>query len=817
MLINNYCSIYAQTNDSIVKSVDTISKSSLEYKIDYKADDSTKIAFKEGVIYLYGNASVAYDDVTITANYIEFRYQENLVVAKYTLDSLGNKVGKPILSEGGENFEMDEIRYNTETRKGVIFNVVTEQAEGFLHSEKIKKHDNDHIHVSKGKYTTCDKPEPHYHFRLSRAVVIPDDKIVSGPLFMKIGKMPTPLALPFGYFPNKKGGTNGIIIPEFGEVAQWGFSLSNGGYYHKFSEKLDMQLIGTIFSGGSWGLGNITRYNTKYKYSGESKFTYNLFKNGLKGTPEYNENKEFSIQWNHRQDAAMRPGTSFSANVNISSRDNFRNSINLDPNNYLSNTFQSNIAYGKSWSGKPYNLSINLRHAQNNISKIVNATLPEATFNVNRFYPLASLRKVKTGNKKFYENIGVSWSSVAKNDITIADSLIDLNNLGLLSNNMRNGMRHNLVVNAPVKILKNFTFNAGGNFTDRWYLQTIQQSWNTEINNVAIDTVTGFSRNWDYNLNASLTTTMYGTYGFAKFLQGKRKAKVRHVISPNFGYSYRPDFDYEKSYFNPNTNTEVNYSPYTIGIFGQAPTGESGSVNFNLVNSLELKMKDLKNSDEEEEVFKKVSILENLTFGSSYDIARDSLNFSNLNIAGRTNLFKIITLNFSGQVDPYIYENGIKINKLQIDETGKIGNLMFGNTAVGFNLRNNSKAAQRNFASMWNANISYSFDYRRSITASIDTAFTTNSVRFDGNIDITKKWRLGVITNYDLALKDLSFTQINLYRDLHCWEATFEWVPFGPQKRYMFRINIKASVLEDLKLERRRNIYNSSLFTREND
>lgn len=799
MLINNFCSIYAQE-------VDTIRNSSLEAPIFYSSKDSTKINFKEGIIYLYGDAKVDYDDVSIKANYIEYKYNESLVVAKYTLDSVGNKIGKPVFTDGTDNFEMDEIRYNTDTKKGVIFNVVTEQAEGFLHSEKIKKHENEQIHVYKGKYTTCDNPNPHYEFRLSKAVVIPEDKIVSGPLYVRFRKIPTPLVLPFGYFPNKKEGTNGIIIPQFGSSELYGFSLMNGGYYRKFSDKLDMQFIGNIYSKGSWGLGVLTRYKVNYKYSGDLNLTYDLFKESYKEFPNYKETKNFFVTWNHIQEASKRPNTRFSASVNAGALDNFRNNQTLNTNNYLTNNFQSNIAYGKSWRGKPYNLSVNLRHNQNNQTHIVNASLPEISFNVNRFYPLAGLRKIKTGNKKFYENIGVTWTSVAKNDITIADSLIDINNLGALSNKLRNGIKHTLAINAPVKILKNFTFNAGANFTDRMYLQTLEKSWDSQINKEVRDTIQGFANNYDYNLNASLTTTFYGTYGFAKFLQGERKTKIRHVISPNISYTYRPDFGTNTSYFNSVTGQYVNYSPFEIGIFGQSPTGESGAVSFNLINSLEMKQKDLKNSDEEDEQFKKIKLIENLTLGSNYDIAKDSLNFSNISIAGRTSLFKIFTVNFGAQVDPYKYTDGVKINQLLFNDGGKIGSLMYANSAIGINLHNKPEAAKRDLASFWNALISYSYDYRRNITSILDTAITTNSIRFDGKIDITKKWKLGVTTNYDFALKDISFTQFSLYRDLHCWEAAAELVPFGPLKRYMIRINIKASIFEDAKFERRRNI-----------
>lgn len=810
LLINNIHSTYAQDKDST--SIENPKKSSLEHPVDYNAEDSTIIDFKNEIIFLYKNAYVTYDDIDIQADYIEFRFGENLVIAKYVVDSLGEKSGRPVFTEGGESYTMDEIRYNTTTKKGVIFNVVTEQSEGYIHSEKIKKQHNEQIHLRKGKYTTCDKENPHFHFRLSKAVVIPNDKIVSGPLNLYLGKVPTPLGLPFGFFPNQKDGTNGLILPEFGNNDRYGFSLTNGGYYHKFGEKMDVSLLANIYSKGSWGLSAITRYSSRYKYNGNFDISYNNLREGIKETASFIQQNQFFVKWSHNQDSKSKPGTRFSASVNAGSSDFNQSGLNFNTNDYLTNTFQSNISYGKSWKGKPYNLSLNLRHQQNTQTKIINLTLPEATFNLNRIDPLDIFRKNKVGSKKV--NLGFTFSSTMKNDLTIADSLLNLNNLSPIQSKFRNGIKHTASLNAPIKLFKVFTFNTGVSFTDRMYLQTINKSYDSELGQHITDTIQGFANNFDYNLNSSLSTTFYGMYGFAGPLKGKRDAKIRHVLSPSAAFTYRPDFGTEVIYTDDSGN-EFSYSPFDIGIFGKSSSGESGIASFSLVNSLEMKIKNLRDSSGTGEEYKKVKLLENLTIRSGYDIMKDSFNLSNYQITARTTLFKILSLNLNQlSVDPYFYDNGRRTRTTELSKSGKIGTLTNISSAIGltFKSRNKTEDDGGKFFNPWDARISYNFFLNRQISEIQDTTLLTNTISLDGGINITKAWRFDTNLHYDHQEREIAFVEFNIYRDLHCWEASFNIVPFGPEqvRRYMFRINIKASVLKDLKWEKRGNYYNNS-------
>lgn len=786
-------------------------ESSIDKPIDYNSEDSTIIDFQNEIIFLYGDAYVTYDNIDIKADYIEFRYGENLVVAKYTLDSAGEKTGKPVFTEGGESYTMDEIRYNTETKKGVIFNVTTTQSEGYIHSEKIKKHENDHIHLKRGRYTTCDKPNPHYYFRLTKAVVIPDDKIVSGPLNLYLGKIPTPLGLPFGFFPNQSKGTNGIIIPEFGNAPLYGFSLTDGGYYIKFKERADLSLLGTIYSKGSWGAKAITRYDSRYKYYGTLDLSYNVLKEGIKETSSFSKSSNFFVKWNHSQEQTAKPGTRFSAFVNAGSVNNFRTGIDFNATDYLNNRFQSNISYGKSWTGKPYNLSINLRHEQNTNTGLINATLPEVTFNLNRVDPLDIFRRNKVGSKKI--KLGFTYSATGKNDISIVDSLINFNNLSSVQNKFRNGIRHSATLSAPIKLFKVFTFNNSINFTDRMYTKTLNSTWNTENNTLENDTLKGFYNSFDYSLNSSLSTTLYGLYGFRSFLSGKRETKIRHVMTPSVSFNYNPNFSTNKTYID-STGTEKIYSPFDIGVFGKAPDREVGILGFNINNSLEMKVKNLKDSSDNAEEFKKIKLIESFAINSGYDIMKDSFNLSNIGFSARTLLFKVINLNGNASLDPYSYSNGYRTNNIQFSESGfQLGTITNASASIGLNFRSNPKKDEKKYFNPWTAQVNYNYFISRGYNNGAKSERIDNTISLEGAINLTKKWRFKNTTHYDYRNAKIAYVEFDLYRDLHCWEASFNIIPFGSDaiKRYMFRINVKASVLKDLKWEHRRNLYNNSL------
>ena len=826
--------------------------SELDERVDYHAEDSILFNLAEQKAYLYNKAYVKYGEIELKAHYIEIDFGNNLLTAKYGTDSLGNKIGKPVFKDGESESEEDEIIYNFQTKRGIIKNVRIQEGESYILVEIGKKQANDDLHIRHAKYTTCNLEHPHYYFLLSKAVVKPDDKIVSGPANLWVADIPTPLGVPFGFFPNKKGGTNGVVIPTYGESQVLGFFLQNGGYYHKFGDKFDTQLLGDVYTKGSWSLKNISNYKVRYKYSGNTDISYTRFRQSYPEFPDFSRTTEFFIRWAHQQDATARPGTRFSANINAGTVNNFRNNFNTNTQDYLSNTFQSSINWGKTWQGKPYNLNVSLRHNQNSINRQVNLTLPEVNFNINR-QDIGTIFKLDPARNKVMkqvQKIGINYGMLAKNEINAPDSVLRLNDMNsLLKNNMRNGMRHNLVANTQFKLFKQkFILNPAFTMTDRWYLQTIEKNWNNDLQLLRTDTIRKFSRAGDWNFSMGLTTKLYGFYGFAGKLKGKHETVVRHVLTPNLSFVYRPSFSTQQTGFYGPNGSIGSYSPYDIGIFGAPPVGESGNVNLSLLNSVEMKMRDFK--DTLEKSYKKVMLIENFSINSGYDIFRDSLNFSNINMAGRTTLFKSLGLNYSASYDPYHYDSeGRKVNLSEYSQTGKLGRFMNANLATSIQLASKNRKNKKfnlpgedilpeqdsiaekemdaqdesilrairanpyayvDFDIPWSLNLAYNLNLNRTFLAGKDTVILAQVISAVGDFNLTENWKIGFTTGYDVRQKDFTYTSVDIYRDLHCWEMQFNWIPFGPRQSYNIRVNVKASILQDLRLQRRRSWFDNT-------
>ncbi len=828
-LLINGCAVLGVTSLSAQTHTDSIpTDAPLKTELFYKAKDSIRFDLVEQKIYLFGDAEVNYEGIKLNAGYIEYGFSDNLVYASETIDSTGKSVGKPVFDDGSQKLSAREIRYNIQTKKGNIRDVKTQQGEGYVHMGVAKKHPDNEVHLQHGKYTTCDLDHPHFYFNLRKAIVIPDDKIVSGPVNLVIADIPTPLMLPFGFFPNKKGEASGLVVPTYGESPELGFFLLNGGYYFPIGKKgkADMQVLGDIYSRGSWGLRTINRYANRYKYRGDLNLSYSQLNRGDPEFPDFSRNQEFFIRWRHEQDAKAHPYRRFSANVNAGTTQNFRNNFNTDLNTYLTNTFQSNIAYSYSFPNKPFTMSANLRHSQNSVTRVVNVILPELTFNMLRIYPFA--RKNPVGAKKWYEQIGVTYNTQFKNDLTVADSLIRMNDLGSLTDRMRYGMRHSAVAATSFKILKQkFTFNPSVSFTERWYMQTIERAWDNDLQAVVTDTINGFSRIHEYNFNGSLTTKLFGFYAF----QGARQTRIRHVFTPALNFTYRPDFGSLEYGYVGNNGAYGSYSPFENGIYGRPAEGQSGMVRLDLVNNLEMKFKSAKDTVTG---FKKVILIENFTTNLAYDMFRDSLNWSNLTLSGRTTLWRNLGLVYNGVMDPYQYENGIARNKLMISDKKGLGRFTSNAVALTWNLRSkqstrskprhpdaeaeaqeNDPAYLRNsgayvdFTVPWMLNLSYTMRSDRYFINAKDTTVLTQAIVFDGDFLLTEKWKIGFRSGYDFVAKTFTPSEINLYRDLHCWEMRFTWIPFGFRKSYMLQINIKSSMLRDLKMTRRRSWFDN--------
>jgi len=813
-------------------------RSSVDAKVDRFASDSIVQDLINKKVYLYGDAVIKYQEITLKAEIIEVDFNTNTVFAYGREDSTGKLIGNPEFTEGKETFKAKKMTYNFDTEKGIIQQVLTEDDQGFLHGKKVKKMEDNTINVLNGSYTTCNLEEnPHFAFNFKKARVIPDNKIVTGPAYMQIEGVPTPLALPFGIFPNNSGKKSGIVIPSYGESPTRGFFLENGGYYWAINDYMDLTVLGDIYSRGSWAIKPKFKYKKRYKFNGNFNLGYAVNVEGTKGAPDYSKSTDFRIRWVFNQDPKARPRGRFSADVNIVTSNYVKYNV-VSTEDYLSNTFQSSIAYQTGWGGGKYNLTANSTFSQNTKTGLIDITLPQLTFSVNRFNPL----RRSGGKKRFYEDLSISYSMNARNQINTTDSM--LFDPGVFKNDMQNGAIHKIPISLPIKVLKHFTLSNSINITDRMYSQSSRVSWSNDtlfqnndtiVGYIDVDTVQGFQNAIDFGVSSTLTTRVYGMLRFKK---GPLRA-VRHVFTPSVGISYTPDFGkeswgYYDTYIDKN-GEEVEYSifnnSYYKSIYGTPPGQESGRINVNFANNLEIKVRSRKDTITG---MKKVKLIEAFNISGSYDLAKDSLNMSNITMNGRTTLWKNVTLQYASSWDPYAADSsGRRINQYEWNVNRKL--LRHQNTS--YNLSIGLKLGDKDFKNKkkekpkeateedmeviednpdefvdwsvpWSLNLNYNFQYR--ITSDYINYQKENehkivqTLSLNGQINITPKWKFTFRTGWDFTNNEVSYTSINIYRDLHCWEMRFNWIPLGPRQSWNFSINVKASILQDLKLNRKK-------------
>ncbi len=833
----------------------------LEDKVEYSATDTIFHDIRNRRVYIFGDGDLRYENMHLNAAYIVIDFNTNELHATGLPDTAGVVRGKPVFTEGVQSFESEELRYNFETRRGRTIGVVTEEADGFVHGDVVKLQPNREVHVAEGKYTTCSDPEPHFHIAFRRAKIIPDDKIVTSVAYLVIQGVPTPLFIPFGFFPNKRGQASGILVPSYGESRNRGFYLENGGFYWGINENLDLSIRGDIFSRGSWALRTGSNYSVRYRYSGSVNLSYAINVLGEENLPGYERSRDFRVQWSHNQAPQAHPTRTFRASVNAGSRQSSRfNPVSDD--DYLSNTFSSNVSYARSWAGR-YNFSANLRHSQNTNNQMVDLSLPEVTFNVNRFYPFR--RQQATGPARWYEDISVNYNMTARNQLSIADSLLFTQDA---LERFRNGVRHEIPVSYDTRVLRHFNFNTGINYSERWYFSTIRKDWDDSIvtitptdtlyGAVVTDTIRGFEAAREFSFSSGLSTRFYG---MMQFQRGPVSA-LRHVVSPRIGFTLRPDFadpfwGYYDSYYDPHSEREVQYSIFEQGIYGGPPPGRSGNISYAITNNLEMKLRNRKDPDAGE---RKIALIDNFSISGGYDLARDSLNFSDIRLSGRTRLFGNFDISYSSTWTPYARgEDGQLIDRFLWETDRRF--LRLNNTSWGLNLNYSIRSGpspgpgarddtrdMRPAAGMphgrgdapgltdngmpeeqlsymapangvdysvpWNLTFTYSFNYNaryRHLEDRMDRDYIQNlSVR--GDIHLTPKWRVGFRTGFDFDDKKLTYTSIDIYRDLHCWEMTFNWIPMGFRQSYNFTIRVKSSVLQDLKLTRRTHHIDRGMF-----
>lgn len=808
--------LLAQVQDTIsVPNKKSSSGSGLEHPVVYNADDSTKYDLANKQVLLYGNASIDYGKMKLRAHHIVYNWETGDLTAYGETDSIDSEFNpKASFEDGSQNFNAPIIQYNFTSETGRISSLYTQEGEGYILGDRVYKDSVNQLYAYDAKYTTCNLEEPHFCISARRLKIIPDKVAISGPANLQLAGIPTPLALPFAVFPLTKGKRSGLIPPEFSSTQQFGFALNNLGWYFPINEHTDLTVKTDIYTNGSWRINLGNTWSKKYKYNGNVNLRLGNIKTGQEFSSEASTQRDFAIQGRWTIDPKAIPNNTFNASVNIQTS-SFNQFNSFDFQQRLNNTLRSSINYTRSFPDKPFRLSLSANHSQNNSTGSVSVELPRATFNVNRIQPFK--RENGVGKEKWFEKIAFNYTMDAQNSVQTIDTLFGTPQM---FEDVEFGISHTIPINASYKIAKFINWTPSFTYNENWYANSfnyqdfVQDSSGTSI---LVDPVkqTGFTAERYFNASVSLATRIYTRLTFTS---GPIDA-IRWVLNPAVSANYRPDYStpfwnyYQDQIVNEEGRVESKYKLPTL--YGRAPSGEQAGLSFSIGNNVEMKLRKTDSTGKQ----KKIAILEGLTISTSYNAAVDSFQWSDIRINGRTRLFnKNLGVNFNSSYSLYEIDSARKVNALLWDSgefpellsfglsldfavsSDKIGAADWGGLPYGFMMMGMPMTEIQN-RSTWSINTGLSYQWRNGFPQSNTTA----NLSVSGNWKPSEKWDLRVSTGYDIEQKQLAYTKIDAYRDLHCWEMRLSYIPTGLLKSYQFGINVKASTLKDLKYERRTN------------
>ena len=812
-------------------------------KVDRKAKGFITINNNKKTILLYDNAELRYMNIELKAGVIEFDWENNVVSAGRILDSVGKPTQTPIFRQGSDEVKPDSLRYNFDTKKALIWNSRSEQNDMNVFSKATKK-ENDSIYFIKDAKVTTSKniDDPEYYIRVRTGKFIPKNKIIAGPSNLYIYDVPTPIFLPFAYFPLSEDRNSGFLFPTIGQNNNRGYFLQNGGYYFAPSDYFDLTLLGDYYTNGSYGMRIESNYRKRYAYSGKLSFRFENLIDGERGLPGYSKSDIYNIRWSHSQDSKANPNNRFSASVNLGSSNYFRESLNqINTPNFLNNTLNSSISFSKTFRGYPsINMSLTASHSQNTRSKSVNLILPTFQGNMERIYPFV---KKNTQKKGIFENINFQYTVRGENRINTTDSLFLKKGM---FDDAKYGMKHTIPISTNFKMFKHFSVSLNGNFEEVWTGSSILKNDFDIMNNTQgeIITIKGFNRYNQYDFGLSIGTTIYGLFNFKK---GKKIESIRHVIRPSISYNTRPSFEkYYDTYIIDADGNTADYTRFEDSFFGRPSKVYSSNIGLSVSNNIEAKIRERDSTVVEP---KKVKILNNLNFSTSYNIAADSLRLNPIRMnAGTTILNNKLNLNIGATFDPYsINENGTRINKLNITNGGGLVRMTSANINLSYAIdsksfdsessKDNSEnlsgggrnddlfgqsqdltkstfddnegeedTSKKNLTEYVNK-IGWDFRLAHSLTYLNNRGqrdIGNNSLMFSGNIMLSKKWKVGGSSGFDFKNKGFTYTQLRFERDLDSWKMNFSWVPFSVRESWYFFIGIKSGFLSDLKYDKRK-------------
>ncbi|MGC1631359.1 MAG: putative LPS assembly protein LptD [Gelidibacter sp.] len=838
-------------NDSITQDTLPKKKEFLTDKVNYKAKDYVTLNQRLKQTTLYNEAEVYYQDMEIKAGIIVIDHNKNLVYAGRLKDSAGVYSQAPTFKQGANLVEPDSIIFNTDTKKALIFNSRTEQSGGYIIADVTKKENDSVYFINRGKFTTSeDKEDPEFYFLMRKAKIVPNKKVVTGLTNMYIYNVPTPIGLPFAYFPLTKKQTSGILFPTFGQDSRRGYNLQNGGYYFAISDYADLALYGDYYTNGSYGLRTESNYALRYKFRGNFGVRYESLINSERGFPDYSKSSIYNIRWSHSQDSKANPSSRFSASVNLGSSKYYQESVNqLNASNFLNNTLSSSVSYSKSFTGEPQvNMSVTATHSQNTRTQQIDMTLPTFQGSVSRIYPFAPSVGTKKG---LVHNINFQYNVNAQNRIRTTDSLFFKPQM---FDDARVGVQHSIPISTNFKVFKHFSVSANTSFQENWTLNTIRKYYDLDENQVLKQDLTGFDSYRTYNFSTSVGTTIYGMFNFEKPGKDTKIKAIRHIMRPSISYNINPSFDeyYDAfDYITANGDlTRAEYSRFEESLYGAPNKNFSSSLGLSLGNNLEAKVRDRDSTKTEP---KKIILLNNLNFSTSYNFAGDSLQWSPVRVSGGTQLFdNKMSINFGMTLDPYALDNNNKrVDQFNISNGGSLFRLTSASMNLSYSLSSDSFkggkepdqraideslrsggraddlfgvsqnfADQRlgdedrekekekemdseffNFNIPWSLRLAWAVNYSNTIR---QNEISSNSLMFSGDVDLSPRWTVGVSSGYDFANQGFTYTQLRFERDLMSWRMNFSWIPFSERSSWNFFIGIKSGLLKDIKYDKRR-------------
>lgn len=840
-----------QDTTKIKSDISKVPVSDIKTTVNYKAKDSINFNLKTQDIIMYNASHVDYGDIQLDADKIKVNYATKILDAEGLADSTGKINGKPIFTDKGQIYQTEAITYNFDSRRAIIKGVVTQQGEAFMHSEWIRKNEHDELFGHDALYTTCNLEHPHFGIAASKIKLIPNDKILAGPFHLELNEIPTPFIFPFGLFPMPNTKASGILFPTYGEEKRRGFFLRNGGYYWAINDYVDLRLMGDIYSKGSFGLSAGSTYKKRYSYTGNINLTFNQQK-GVQSELDSAIARDFWVTWSHRPESK---GTGrFSASVQGGTNTYNQNNPVSDVQQFTRQTFNSSVSYSNVIPNTPFNYAISARHDQNVRTKEINILLPEVALNMNRQYPFKS---IKADNLTWLEKLNYSYNFVSTNKISnkieaVGDATTDsiakfsVENIPYFLRNANNGGKHRIPISTSFNLFKFITASPNFNYEEVWYLKELDHYYDTENKELAIDTLNGFSRAGSYSAGIGFTTRLYGMV-YPKVLGIQA---MRHVMTPSVNFNWRPDFSeekygiYEEVQTDSLGNTQL-FSKYDGFIYGSPGAGKSATIGFSLNNTIEMKVK---TKNDTSDIPQKVKIFDNLSLSSGYNLLADSFKLSNISLSARTNLFKRkLNVNFGAVLNPYV----IRLDSVTEGSTGKstyyqtlidqyaweagqgLGRFTSFNVNLSTNLSPKGRKSddekrtdleQRardsgatedqvqallnnpnlyvDFEIPWNFRVTYNFRWSKTGFEEPNITQTTN---FSGDINFTENWKVGFTSGFDIDEKEFTTTSFSIFRNLHCWQINANWIPFGRAESFSVDIGVKASILQDLKLNRRRN------------